>query len=475
LDGIDEIGAAAADDAYEEAYYYYEDQNAAGGDDAADVSSAYDDAYVDVNGDPEMSTSYTSETLRHTNPSNLNERGNFLPLANDITLNRTKHLFSCKTKRHGRLSLYQELRQKAMTGDISNLEGIADDEVVSKFQAVSMKTDAVRAARGRQEATALRDKMGGKGMSASQRKAFAEKAKAEHVESGTSKSEQSTVTPKKPEVDVDSDNSGNDPGGTGKKSVLQTALEAKLKQRNRDQQPASDAPALSIQTAEETDYRLDCTALVCQSCKIFVREVVHAISAAAKNSELDVVTEVVNPSFCASKSLSTKYSALFDFLCASYFANPKLPYYNIVLDKLRGISDWNVAPASSDVISMAEDICVSTGSCTSQYFVVSFKPNRVEQEEWTTNCYICQAFGTQLEERLSLNRALNDKGIDELIQDICSFLPLVTPENFSACKEIYQGKAKMRTVGYMAKMLMDNLKKGKAPAKRFADGLCEVI
>jgi hypothetical protein len=453
-------------DEYEDAYYYYVESNAPAGDhneiqavELAPVSGVVSNSIL-IDG----KAAFNSNARFKVRTANTKYTDLSTPLVNDITLNRTQHLFSCKAKRHGRIHQIQELRQKAKNYQ-EHEEVAADDLFGSKLLITRQKTDKIKASMDANEAVELKQKLGGKGMSAGQRKAFADVSK--HTVQETPHDAVTT------EASINEQQPAPDTNTTAKKkSVLQTAIEAKLK--NSPIIRATPSMIADASTTAAESFSLECASLICQSCKLFIREANYALAVAAKDLNVVYIDDVINSDFCGSQRIRGKYAPIFDWLCEHFFVYERAHYYYVLLGKLvEATSGGDVSLVPAELAQLTELACTTLGACGTQNFHITFKPSRREEEEWTDGCYICQEYGKQLEEQIALMNDVSDKSLDAMVADICQYLQL-EPMHYNICTDIYNSKAKMRNIGYMVKILSDHMRNGKPLEKQFSDGLCEV-
>ena len=67
---------------------------------------------------------------------------------------------------------------------------------------------------------------------------------------------------------------------------------------------------------------------------------------------------------------------------------------------------------------------MAVGACETSAFEMRTAPKNKYQDHWDEQCYVCQAFAYELEERVHLTRFLTERTIIPVVQSTCERLVL---------------------------------------------------
>jgi hypothetical protein len=220
-------------------------------------------------------------------------------------------------------------------------------------------------------------------------------------------------------------------------------------------------------------YRLgaDCESLICASCKSIMDEFGQLIFNAIRDPKVRYVDQLTE-NFCGSKVIAVKYVDVVRDVCSA-FEQENLGYKEAMVSAFEGLQRWDDANKLPKLAALKKNVCTAIGACENEQFDFQKEALHYTQEHWDDQCFTCQAFAKDLEERVHLTRHLTERSIVPLVAETCDRLDL-EPHYRKVCQPMTQGKL-LDDIAWLAKMHGESVvRKAKAELK-FPDKLCQEI
>ena len=284
----------------------------------------------------------------------------------------------------------------------------------------------------------------------------------------------------------------------------------------------------------------DCEKLMCISCGIVVAELSRAVALMSTSigktttNQPPISLDNVLKEVCQSKVIQQKYSELVYEVCKIFqdsmiFDNDAELQSNMIIQRANpyywhgkimaeifekemesngSFKSWADKMSSDVTVSrLKATVCSAVGACLSSNSSNPFSestgainssyPVLLERrEDWSTQCKVCQAIGSNIEANLQLLRRLdNDQDVTNIIKSTCDRLSLTIEEESRTCIEIIfnitqtkGGDQSLDEIAWMARLHGEGYtaKKDRNPAARlsltvakgkgfYADKLCETL
>ena len=113
------------------------------------------------------------------------------------------------------------------------------------------------------------------------------------------------------------------------------------------------------------------------------------------------------------------------------------------------------------------------GACAPVHYDFKTEAEERVQEQWTPDCFACQAAVKDIEERIHLTRGLTDEGAARTVAGTCDRLHLPT-EYDKYCRNLISGP-RIEEIAWMAKVHYEILQKKELGTSRFSDKVCEEV
>ena len=122
---------------------------------------------------------------------------------------------------------------------------------------------------------------------------------------------------------------------------------------------------------------------------------------------------------------------------------------------------------------MKKKICSDIGAGQASHFQVALTTSDPKQKHWDDKCYVCQAFATELEERLQLRKTISEGETSRVVSTLCDHIAF--PDNLlPVCRELSSGP-QQSDITWLAYMHAEAIPRRKKTNKLFKDQLCEEI
>ncbi len=249
-----------------------------------------------------------------------------------------------------------------------------------------------------------------------------------------------------------------------KKPTFRELQEKKMRER-KDKEAAKEAARGSFQLGST------CEGIVCTSCKVLVEEFGGAVIAGVSNPDFAYVEDVLPP-FCNRKEVQQRYIDLVGGMCES-IVKERVGYKEAFLLPFEQDSVWTAAAMATSIMNKKKKVCSDIGACQAGHFQVALSSQDPKKKHWDDKCYVCQAFATELEERLQLRRAVSEGETSKVVSSLCDHLPL--PDNLlPVCRELSSGPLQS-DIAWLAYMHAEAIPRKKKANKLFKDQLCEEV
>jgi len=216
-----------------------------------------------------------------------------------------------------------------------------------------------------------------------------------------------------------------------------------------------------------------CETLICGSCKAMVEEFASAVVQGLRDPQYTYVDDVLTD-FCKRKEIAMKYSDLVGSICFT-IQSDKGGYRDALLLPFENDDDWPSVRQNVDRLNEKKrQICSTIGACTAKQLELQLKPSKKEQEHWDDQCYVCQAFARDLEERVQISKGITESNIVGIVVDTCNRLALPSPALRELCKPLTEGKL-LDDLAWIAKVHSEALLRQARGEVGFPDKMCEEI
>jgi hypothetical protein len=225
---------------------------------------------------------------------------------------------------------------------------------------------------------------------------------------------------------------------------------------------------------------LACSDLICASCKVNVKEFIHAVVREIDNPEKQTIDTVLTQ-FCASPEMQA-YVDLAIHLCEDAFLSvSKRSYAELLLSHLETAAevpgnsnehDWANLTSTSKVAMAQKLVCETTHMCEKSAFTFDRTPKTDLQEQWTNECFVCQNYVYDMQKQLLLMRNYNSRRISESAKGVCDRLNM-PPEYDALCRQMSTQHHDELT--FMLESYPDKIKRKAVSEITFGDSVCQGV
>jgi hypothetical protein len=214
-----------------------------------------------------------------------------------------------------------------------------------------------------------------------------------------------------------------------------------------------------------------CEGLACASCRSLVEEFGDAVVSGASNPAFTYIEDVL-PALCSRKEVKQRYSDLVGGMCDT-IVTTRLGYKEAFVAPFEEDEQWTSASMVEKLPERTKKVCTDLGACEKKHFEVRLSSNNAQEKHWDDRCFVCQAFATELEERLQLRRATSEGDTDSVARTVCGKLAL--PTNLRPiCEELSPGRYHS-DVAWLAYMHAESIPRQKKASRLFKDQICEEL
>lgn len=204
------------------------------------------------------------------------------------------------------------------------------------------------------------------------------------------------------------------PEGKKKRMSFREKQEIRLKsRREKEIEKEKQRPKFRLGAACETQ--------ICGSCKAIVNEFAFVVDRAVNNSEVRYVEQVLS-GFCESKEIALKYNDMVRDVCNNAFQDETAGYKEALITAFEQEDSWEGIATIPRIYQQQKKVCLAVGACSVEQFEFQSEPEHQTQEQWDERCFVCQAFATDLEERVQLTRHVTERSVVPMVQETCDRL-----------------------------------------------------
>lgn len=214
-----------------------------------------------------------------------------------------------------------------------------------------------------------------------------------------------------------------------------------------------------------------CEGLACSSCRSLVEEFGDAVVSGVSNPAFTYIEDVL-PALCSRKEVKQRYSDLVSDMCDT-IATTRLGYKEAFVAPFEQDEQWTRTSMAAALPERTKKVCADLGACDKKHFEIRLSSTKTQEKHWDDRCFVCQAFATELEERLQLRRAVSEGDTGHVASTVCGKLAL--PSNLKPiCEELSPGKYHS-DVSWLAYMHTESIPRQKKANRLFKDQICEEL